>query len=76
MNVLKDYRTKFKYSQREIASIMGMSQANYQRLECGKSLLNAKQILFLCELYKCTPNDLLGFRGVHTVVMGKIDGEV
>lgn len=76
MNVLKDYRTKFKYSQREIASIMGMSQANYQRLESGKSLLNSKQILFLCDLYRCSPNDLLGFRGVHTVVMGKIDGEV
>lgn len=74
--LLKDFRLKSGLLQREVADVLNVTQSNYHKLESGKSILNAKQILALCELFDCSPNDLLGFRGVHTVIMGKLDGEV
>jgi transcriptional regulator with XRE-family HTH domain len=76
MNMIRHYRTKNGLTQKEVASHLLICQTQYHRLETGKSLLNAKQIIKLCHLFGCTPNDLLGFRGVHTVVAGKLDQEI
>lgn len=55
---LKEYRTRLNMSQRDIAKLLDMSQANYWRFEKGISLLNSDQILELCKIFDCTPNDL------------------
>jgi DNA-binding XRE family transcriptional regulator len=70
---LKDYREKLKMSQRNVADLLEMTQQGYHKWESGVSLPNAKQIVRLCEIFKCTPNDLFGFRGVHEVVGQMID---
>ena len=75
MNLLKEYRSQKKMTQKEVADYMGITQAQYWKHETGKSLLNAKQIIDLCHLFGCTPNDLLGFRGVHTVVAERLDDD-
>lgn len=65
---LKEFRETAKLSQREISSLLDIAQAHYWKWEKGKSFPNAKQIIRLCEIFKCTPNDLFGFKGVHQVV--------
>ena len=72
---LKEFREYLRLNQRELAKLMNMSQANYQRLESGISQPNAKQIVKFCEILKCTPNDLFGFKGVHKVLMDELDSE-
>jgi transcriptional regulator with XRE-family HTH domain len=73
---LKEYRLQKQMTQREVAEYLGITQAQYWKHETGKSLLNTKQIIELCHLFGCTPNDLLGFRGVHTVVSGILDNDI
>lgn len=65
---LKFYREKSGKSQREIAEIFNLTQQAYSSWENGQSFPNAPQIVKLCEIFNCTPNDLFGFRGVHEVV--------
>lgn len=66
-NKLLFYRKKFKLTQHQVADVMNLSQAQYQRLEKSQSVINATQIIALCELYKVTPNDLLGFEAAQKV---------
>ena len=55
---LKEAR-KFKgYTQKEVAAVMKMTQQQYSRFENGVFELNYEQILFLCEFYEITPNEL------------------
>jgi len=70
MNVLrlKEYREKKQLSQRDIAKMLDMTQQGYHKWESGASFPNAKQIVKLCNILDCTPNDLFGFRGVHEVI--------
>jgi len=70
---LKEFRTSNGLNQREIAKKLNMSQTNYCKLETGKSQPNAKQILTFCSLFQCSPNDLFGFRGVHTIVADELE---
>ncbi|MGE4320513.1 MAG: helix-turn-helix domain-containing protein [Acholeplasmataceae bacterium] len=70
---LKAYREKLKMSQRDVAGAMGIAQAHYWKWETGKSFPNAKQILQLCEIFKCSPNDLFGFKGVYKIVGSNLD---
>jgi len=76
MNILKNYRKNCRLTQKYVGQYLGVTPSQYHRLESGKSLLNSKQILQLCQLYKCSPNDLLGFRGEHIFYMGQMDNEV
>lgn len=64
---LKEFRKKRKLSQRQVAEMLNMSQANYWRFEKGVSLPNSKQILQLSKIFDCTPNDLFGIKGSHIV---------
>lgn len=70
---LKEYRNSLKMSQRDMANALNMTQANYWRLETGVSIPNAKQILQLCKIFNCTPNDLFGIRGVYEVATASWD---
>lgn len=57
-NVLKEAR-KFKgMTQKEVASLLLMSQQQYSRFETGKFELNYQQIVKLCQILDITPNDL------------------
>lgn len=70
---LKEYRHAIGLSQSEIANILGVTQPHYHKLEVGKSLANSNQILRLCEVFKCTPNDLFGIKGSYIVAMDDLD---
>ena len=55
---LKEAR-KFKgLTQKQVAEKMGMKQQQYSRFENGVFELNYHQILFLCNLYEISPNEL------------------
>lgn len=71
---LKEYRQKLNLTQRDMADRLEMTQANYWLWETGKSFPNAKQILQLCEIFECTPNDLFGFKGDYFVIMSEVKG--
>ena len=73
---LKTYRLKFGLSQREVSDMMKITQAYYWKWEKGKSFPNAHQIMDLCEIFKCTPNDLFGVHGVFEVAMDELDKEI
>ena len=45
-------------TQKEVAEKLFMTQQQYSRFENGVFELNYDQILFLCDLYEITPNEL------------------
>lgn len=66
---LKEFREKLNLNQREIAKMLNITQAYYWCWETGKNFPNAKQILELCKIFKCTPNELYGIKGDFTTSM-------
>lgn len=72
MVTLKDFRKKRGLTQAEVANVLSLSQAQYYRLESGKSLLNSKQIMQLCELYRCSPNEILDFKLHYQIIMSEV----
>ncbi len=64
---LKEFRKVSRISQREVARLINTPHSNYWKWESGKATPNAKQILQLCKIFNCTPNDLFGIRGVYEV---------
>lgn len=59
---LKEAR-KFKgMTQKEVGALLHMTQQQYSRFENGVFELNYDQILFLCELYEITPNELFSVK--------------
>lgn len=57
-NNLKQARKDAKLTQKQVAEKLKMTQQQYSRFENGVFELNYYQILFLCDLYDITPNDL------------------
>lgn len=57
-NNLKTARKDKNLTQREVATLLHMTQQQYSRFENGVFELNYDQILFLCNLYEITPNEL------------------
>lgn len=57
-NNLKEARKQKGYTQKQVAEKMFMTQQQYSRFENGVFELNYEQILFLCDLYDITPNDI------------------
>jgi transcriptional regulator with XRE-family HTH domain len=57
---LKQARKDKGFTQMEVARKLCMTQQQYSRFENGVYELNYEQILFLCELYEITPNELFG----------------
>lgn len=57
-NNIKEARKQKGYTQKQVAEKMFMTQQQYSRFENGVFELNYDQILYLCELYDITPNDI------------------
>ena len=55
---LKDARIYKNMTQKELASLLLMTQQQYSRFETGKYELNYQQIIRLCEILDISPNDL------------------
>lgn len=66
---LKEYREKAKLSQRDIAKLLGISQASYWEWESGKSFPSSKRIKQLCEILKASPEEVFGMPGVLTLAL-------
>ena len=75
MILLKEFRKKRGLTQADVAAVLELSQAQYYRLESGKSLLNSNQIMKLCALYKCSPNDILDFKSHYQIIMSEVFDE-
>ena len=58
---LKELRAEKKLTQKEVAEKLGMLQPAYARYESGKTELDYEKLVFLCNLFEITPNDLYGF---------------
>lgn len=70
---LRVIRESLNMTQRDVSGKLDIAQAHYWKWEKGLSSPNAKQILQLCEIFKCTPNDLFGFKGDYLVTMDNLD---
>ncbi len=57
-NNLKIARKNKGYTQKEVASKLKMTQQQYSRFENGVFELNYEQIVFLCNLFDISPNDI------------------
>ncbi len=55
---IKEARKAKGFTQKQVAAIMKMTQQQYSRFENGVFQLNYEQIIFLCNLYDITPNDI------------------
>lgn len=59
---LKEYRMKNNMTQEDVSKVLNVSQSYYSRLEKGKNFPDSKQIIKLCQIFGCTPNDLFGYK--------------
>jgi transcriptional regulator with XRE-family HTH domain len=70
---LKEFRLKLNMSQRELASELDITQQGYCRWENGQSFPNEEKLVRLCQILRCTPNDLLGIKEKYFDAMNKLD---
>ena len=70
---LKMYREKANMTQRDVSQVLDISQAAYWNWEKGIASPSPKQIMKLCDLYQCTPNDLFGIKEKYSDAMNKLD---
>lgn len=54
-------RKKSGFTQLQIADSLGVSKATYSAWETGRAKLGEDRIVALCDLFGCTPNDILGY---------------
>lgn len=66
---LKEFRESSNLTQEQMANIMGVTQSGYSLWENGKRFPNYQQIVKLCEIFDCTPNDLFGIHGAMSVAI-------
>ena len=55
---LKEARNNKDLKQKEVATVLKMTQQQYSRFENGIFELNYSQIITLCNLYGISPDDL------------------
>ena len=61
----KEIREKTKYTQTEMANMLGMTLGNYQKYEYGnRSSVPYKVIADFCRFCNCTPNDIFDLEPV------------
>lgn len=66
LHELRIYRS---YKQSEVAKLLNVSQRTYEAYEQGKRVLPLEKLLSLCELYRITPNELLGYEETARVAV-------
>lgn len=57
-NNIKQARKEKGYTQKEVATMLRMTQQQYSRFENGIFELNYEQLLTLCKIYDVTPNEI------------------
>jgi len=60
--VIKDFREDNDLSQIEVANFLKIPRSNYGHYETGNSKIPIDIFIQLCDLYKTTPNLILGFQ--------------
>lgn len=68
LNKLKAYRIANNISKYDLCRALNINATTYHSIEDSIIKPTAKQIKSLCNLYKCTTNDLFGFDGIHILV--------
>jgi transcriptional regulator with XRE-family HTH domain len=58
---LRDARKFLRLRQQTVADYLGMKRQSYAAIEKGTRNLMALEMARLCNLYRLTPNELLGF---------------
>lgn len=69
---LKELRKYYDIPQKEIASILNISQQHYSMYENGKRILNAEQIITICKKYNISANYLLGLTDEFSELKKKV----
>lgn len=64
---LKTLREFNNFSQEYIAGQLNISQAAYSKIESGVTQLSIDHLTKLSEVYKLTPNDILGWGDKYTI---------
>ena len=64
---LKTLREFNNYSQEYIAGQLNISQAAYSKIENGTTQLALEHLTKLADIYKLTPNDILGWGDRNTI---------
>lgn len=64
---LKEFRLKANLTQYELSKMLNITQSGYSLWELGKRQPDAAQIMQLCKIFNCTPNDLFGIEGAMSV---------
>lgn len=72
---LKEIRQYRHYTQDEVAKLLFMDKKAYAAYEQGRNTPPLEKLLSLCELYRITPNELLGYDEMArvTVICDKYD---
>ena len=58
---LKEYRLKNKFTQEEVAKLLNVSRSTYVYYESENISMPMDKFLQLCQIYKCSPNTLIGY---------------
>ena len=58
---IKRARKELGLTQKEVASVLRMTQQQYSRFENGVFELNYQQIIEICKILKITPNEIFSF---------------
>lgn len=58
---IKRARKELGLTQKEVASLLRMTQQQYSRFENGVFELNYQQIIEICKLLNTTPNEIFNF---------------
>lgn len=58
---IKRARKELGLTQKEVASVLRMTQQQYSRFENGVFELNYQQIIEICKILKITPNEIFNF---------------
>jgi transcriptional regulator with XRE-family HTH domain len=61
---LREIRKVRGFRQDEIADVIHKAVITYSKIETGESPLKVRDMLKLCDFYRVSPNDLLGWRNV------------
>lgn len=60
---LREARKFLRLRQQTVADYLGMKRQSYAAIENGLRGLTVMEMIQLCNLYRITPNRLLGFEG-------------
>ncbi len=56
---LKKYREEKGQTQVELSDLVGIERTSVTNIEAGKNNMTIEQLLYFCEVFEITPNDLL-----------------